>query len=311
MISCIGDMHVDKLEHIIPGAYKSILSTFDAVVKQEVDNGTAAIVQLGDVFHNAYPDQIYNQAWLQSLHKSTVPVYMIPGNHDFDDPKHYALRTAKFLCDIGFIKGRVFLKPAIEVIDGDRYFFCPHPYVVDQPPKNVRMCFGHFGYEGARGDNGYVIKSGNAPHGRWVLGDYHTAQRGKNWMYPGSLTQVGFHEDPKKYIARLTDKTEMLRITPKLRLGRATINSEDDFDSLDPKVYWSVNISSKFKLPPDWATRYPHIVRHHVERVVSKTQRILMQKVSSEDPFEGFRDYLLEQGLTEKETKRAYELLGI
>ena len=311
MLTAIGDMHIDKLEHIIPDSYKKILSTFDKVVANETALGAAAFVQLGDVFNNAYPDQIYTQAWLKSLCQLKRPIYMIPGNHDFDDPKHYALRTTKFLCDIGFIKGRVFLKPAVEEIDGDRYFFCPHPYIVDSPPKNVRMSFGHFGYEGARGDNGYLIKSGNAPKGRWVLGDYHTMQRGKNWAYPGSLTQCGFHEDPKKYVIRLTDKTELTRIQPKLKLGRATINSEEDFENLDPSVYWSVNISSKFKLPPDWAIRYPHIVRHHAEKDTSKRQRVLMQQVASEDPFDGFRDYLLENGMSEKEADRTYKLLGI
>jgi len=312
MITAIGDLHIEKLEHIIPGAYKKILSTFDRVVEREIENGASAIVQLGDAFHTAYPDQIYTSAFLESIVRANkIPIFLIPGNHDYDDPKHYALRTLRYLFRIGLLKGKVFLKPEVITIDGDKYLFCPHPHVVNDPPKGVRMCFGHFGYEGARGDNGYIIKSGNAPRGRWTLGDYHTAQRGKNYAYPGSLTQVGFHEDPKKYIIRLTDKTEMTRISPDLKLGRATINSEADFEALDTDTYWSVNISSKFKLPPDWAVKYPHIVRHHTEKDTNKRQRVLMQQVASENPLEGFRDYLLDEGLSQKETNRTLQLLGV
>ena len=312
MISCIGDLHIEGLERHIPDIYKKILSTFDKVVDREVENGTSAIIQLGDTFDGADPDQIYTAAFIESLYRHpTIPKYILIGNHDFDDVKHYALRTIRWLFKIGFLNGKVFGKPEVMKIDGDNYLFCSHPHVVDKPPKNTFMCFGHFGYQGARGDNGYVIKSGNAPKGRWVLGDYHTAQRGKNYAYPGSLTQIKFHESPDKYIIRVDDSVKTVKIKPDYRLGRTTIETNEQLEALDRDTYWSVNISSKVKLPPDWARKYPNIIRHHAEKDTSKRQRVLMKQVASEDPLEGFRDYLLEQGMSKKEATRTLQLMGI
>ena len=312
MLSAIGDLHIEYLENHIPGIHKKVLSTFEKVVKREIDNGSTAIVQLGDAFDGAFPDQTYISAFLKSLHKvNQVPIYMIPGNHDFADVTYYALRTIRWLCSAGFIKGKVFIKPEVITIDDDKYLFCPHPYVVDTPPKGTRLCFGHFGYEGARGDNGYIIKSGNKPRGRWVLGDYHTKQRGKAYLYPGSLCQVKFHESPEKYIARIDDTVQTVQIKPDYRLGRVTINTQEELENLDPNTYWSVNISSKVKLAPDWATKYPQIIKHHAEKDVSKRQKVLMQQVAAENPLEGFGDYLYEEGMTRKEVRRTLQLMGL
>lgn len=312
MISAIGDLHLDALERHIPNSHEKIISTFNKVCAREVSLGTSAIVQLGDAFDNAYPDLVHLTAFIEALHKNNkVPIYMILGNHDFDDKRNWALRPVAFLCKIGFINGKVFRKPEVVKINGDKYLMCPHPYVVNEPPKGVKICFGHFGYQGARGDNGYVIKSGNAPLGRWVLGDYHTAQRGKNYAYPGSLTQVKFHESPDKYIIRIEDKVQTVKINPDIKLGRASINSVEDLQNLDPDTYWSINVSSGTKLPPDWSSKYPQVIRHHAEKDTSKRQRVLMQKVASENPLEGFGDYLMEQGMSKKEKSRTLELLGI
>ncbi len=312
MISCLGDVHVDALDRIIPEAYKKILSTIDKVVKREIAAGTSAIVQLGDFFDNAYPDQTYTQAVMQVIKENNqVDWHILIGNHDFDDPRNYALRTIRWLFHIGFLKGKVYRKPEVVKIDGDRYLFCSHPHVVDTPPKGTHFCFGHFGYEGARGDNGYVIKSGNTPRGRWILGDYHTMQRGKNYLYPGSICQVKFNESADKYIVRIEDKPQTLKINQDIRLGRTSINSEDDLLALDRDIYWSVNISSKVKLPPDFATRYPHIIKHHADKDSSKKQRVLMAKVTAENPLEGFGAYLIEEGMSKKEAKRTLHLMGI
>lgn len=314
MLTCIGDLHINALDRHITGAYKKIISTFEKVVNSEVDRGTSAIVQLGDVFDNADPDEDFRYAFIRALHNvNKVPIYIIMGNHDFNDVKNHALKGIAWLFKIGFLKGKVFTKPEIVKIDGDKYLFSPHPYIVDNPDKDVRICFGHFGFEGARGDNGYVIKSGNAPRGRWVLGDYHTAQRGKSYIYPGSLTQIKFHEKPEKFIIRIEEDIKTVKISPDIKLGRTTITSLDELAALATDTYWSVNITTEVnkKLPPDWSSKYPHIVKHHADKDTSKRQRVLMQQVASENPLEGFGNYLQEQGLSRKEVKRTLFLMDV
>lgn len=310
MLCCIGDLHQEALERYIPDSSKRILSTFNKVVDKEVANGCSAIIQLGDSFDSAYPDQDYITAYMKSLRRHpSIPTYIIMGNHDYADVKTNSLKAISWLCKIGFIKGKVFKKPEILKLDDEKYFFCPHPYVVDQP-KGVRYSFGHFGYDGAKGDNGFTLKSKNSPKGRWILGDYHTPQHGKNYIYAGSLCQVKWHEDSNKSYIRLDETPKNIQIKPDIILGRATIDSEEKLDSLDRDVYWSVNITRKVKLPPDWARQYPHVIRHHTEKAASKRAKILMEQVASDDPLSGLDDYLRNEGLSDKEIKRCNQLLG-
>lgn len=309
MITCIGDLHIDALDKYIPDAYKKILSTFDRVVQREIDNGASHIIQLGDSFNSPYPEQYHVTDYIKSLKKVSVPLTILMGNHDFADVRNNSLRFVSFLCKTGFINGSVVKKPEIVKIDGDKYFFCPHPYIMDQP-KGVRYSFGHFGYDGAKGDNGYSIKSGNSPRGRWILGDYHTPQKGKNFIYAGSLCQVKWHESTDKAYIRLDETPKLISVQPDILLDRASIDSMDDLNRLSPSSYWSVNISRKVKLPPDWASKYPHIVRHHTEKSSSKRAKILMKQVASDDPLSGLGDYLREEGLSDKEVKIAFKKLG-
>ena len=310
MITCIGDLHLDALENVIPNSIQLILSTLNSVIDKEVSRGSGTIVFLGDIFDSAYPSQENVVLLIKSLQRHPdVKKYILMGNHDYDDVKHHSLRLINWLCKSGFINGKVFIKPTKVNIDDESYLFSPHPYIVDNPPK-VRYCFGHFGFNGAKSDTGYTLKSKNNPKGRWILGDYHTAQRGKSYIYAGSLTQIKFYESPDKYIIRLDDRPEHIQIKPQIVLGRTSIKSVDDLEALDPKTYWSVNISREAKLPPDWARKYPRIVHQHTEKSSSKRQQILMKKVASDDPLEGLDHYLINEGLTDKEVKRAMSFVG-
>lgn len=310
MIVCIGDLHIDCLEAHIPDSHKRILSTFNKIVDKEVNNGASAIVQLGDSFNDAYPEQQYIVAYIKSLKRhENVPKYIVMGNHEYADVKNNGLRIIRSLFDRGFLNGKVFVKPEIVKIDGERYFFCPHPYVLDQPEK-VRYSFGHFGYDGARGDNGYAIKTTDSPKGRWILGDYHTPQRGKNFIYAGSVTQTKWHESAEKCYIRLDDRPAHVSHTPDIILGRANIATVEDLDKLDPNVYWSVSITRRAKLPPDWATKYPYVVRHHTEKAVNKRQQMLMENVKSENPLKGLGAYLRGEGMDDKDIRRVFDLIG-
>lgn len=303
MIACFGDLHIEALERHIPDSSARVLSTLKKSMKREASRGVAAFVQLGDSFDSPYPDQHYIREYTKVLRQfPDIPFHILMGNHDFADIKHNSLRLIKYFCDIGFINGTVYTKPKIVKIDGESYFFCPHPYVVD-PPKSVRYCFGHFGFDGAKSDTGYTLKSKNAPKGRWILGDYHTPQKGKTYIYAGSLCQTKWHESREKGYIRIEESPRFIQIEPDILLDRTTVDTAADLAELDPNVYWSVNFGRKVKLPPDWSQKYPHIVRHHTEKSSSKRAKILMKKVATDDPLEGFADYLRNEGLNDKEIR--------
>lgn len=311
MTIAVGDLHLDRLNRLIPNAEDLVLSTLAKVYDYARREGVQDIVVLGDVFHTAEPNQGSVTKVIRFFRDNRdVTTHILKGNHDQTDEDNHSLRTLQLLFKYRFLTGRVYTKPrVVELQDGERYWFCPHPYTLDQP-KDVRYSFGHFGYEGARGDNGFVIKNGASPRGRWVLGDYHTHQRGKNYLYPGSLYQVQFYEAPEKYFVHVTDKLRSVQVKPDLRLGRLTLASEADLAALTPDTYWSVNVGREAKLPDNWMVRYPNVVRHHTEKGVSKRQRVLMQQVANEDPLDGLADELANAGLDDPQIDRAFHLLN-
>lgn len=311
MTLAIGDLHLDKFNAIIPDAEDRVLTTLAAQYTMAREQGHGDVVLLGDVFDNAYPEQTSVSKVIRFLHsQKAVKTHVIMGNHDHDDTDHHSLEWMRTLFRLRFLNGMVYTKPkVVELDDEERYWFCPHPYAEDQP-KGTRYAFGHFGYAGARGDNGYVIRSGNSPRGRWVLGDYHTKQRGKNWMYPGSLCQCNFHESSEKFVVDVGEKLRAIQVSPALRLGRAKIESEADLKALDPAVFWSVNIVRGAKLEPTWALQYPQVVRHHTDKAANRRQQVLMKQVASEDPLEGLAEWLANEGLNDAEVTLALRKLG-
>ncbi len=312
MIYAVGDLHLDANRAKIPDVVDLRLATLDKVYTSAIESGVRHIVLLGDVFDSAYPDrddQITLQTFLYQ--RGDVHWHVIVGNHDYADARNYSLKHLRWLARRKIINGTVYTKPSVVKLDGFRYFMCPHPYVQDQP-EGCRYSFGHFGYNGAKGDNGFVLRTKHAPRGRWLLGDYHTPQRGKRYAYAGALCQVKAHEPKSKYYFAIDeDGYRLAEVVPELRLDRVTLRTREELAALRSDTYYSASFARELKLPPDWAVKYPNIVWHHTEPGASKRQRVLMQTVASEDPLEGLRPALLNtEGFSEADVARAGELLG-
>mgnify|MGYP003533678504 FL=1 len=164
MLAIIGDLHLGpkELETVIPGVYKKQLSTLDKIVEASNEKGCRDFFFVGDIFDTAEPDFKYQRAfalWLRKKIKDGNIFHFIPGNHDSDSVDKHSLVFID-LVRVFIKKGliNVYLKPQVVTFDDCPVFVCPHPYIMDMP-KGCKYALGHFAFSGARGDNGFVIKT--------------------------------------------------------------------------------------------------------------------------------------------------------
>lgn len=311
MIGCLGDIHLGAVDRSIKGAYLKVISTLEKIIENLKRKGCKTIVLLGDVFDKpTVEDDMVIAFWAMLMKYPDIKFYALIGNHDMANVNEHSLKLTQWLGEVGALNITTFDKPTVKKIDGERYFFCPHPHVTDAP-ANARYAFGHFGFNGATSDSGISLKTKNEPKGRWVLGDYHTPQRGKRYQYAGSVAQVKFHESPDKGYIELEDSDRFVSWTPDLLLGKATIETLDDLKSLDKNTYWQVRFGAKVDLPRDWAEKYPNIVDFTADKLPSKRAKILMKRVASEDPLKNLDAYLRAKcGLSDKEITLANKMIG-
>ena len=240
--------------------------------------------------------------------------HVLVGNHDWESTEHHALQIIR---DYGATKKfnfKVYTKPEIIEVDGVKLFICPHPYIEDVPSKKIAWGLGHFGWNGAVGDNGYKVESKNSPRGRWIIGDFHPHQHGDRYVYPGTLTQVKFDETlPKGVLLFDADDWQFKPFDTTYKLGTVRLESNDDLGKLDDSTLWSVEAINGYTLPPDYKQKHHNIVHLRAGRR-RKDQRaaVLLSKDESalHNPKRIIRDYLRSHrlDLTEKEVKVAMKV---
>lgn len=311
MIACIGDVHLGKLDMLIPRAFEKVIATIEGMIQNAVDKGCETVVFLGDISETPnLPDHIA-VSFFNMLRGFDVRYHVILGNHDRLSADDHALRLLKWLGESEFLNLKVYETPETVKIDGRRFFMCPNPYVEDVP-KNCKLGFGHFGYDGAKSDSGFTLASKHSPKGYWVLGDYHTAQKGKNYIYAGSVTQTKFAEKlPKGYIEVEDGNARFIKWTPAIVLEQKTIQTADDFTTLKRSVYYTCTVDSSVEIPHDWATKYPNIIRLSSDKKVSKKARALIQNIKDSNVLEGLDAWLTQDGLSEKEIRRGRRLINL
>lgn len=311
MIGAIGDIHLGAIDRTIKGAYLKVISTVDKVIENLKRKGCKTCVFLGDIFDKPTADDDMMIAfWAMLMKHKDMTFYSIIGNHDMANINQHSLKLTKWLGDIGALNITTFDKPTVKRIDGDKYLFCPHPHIIDAP-RNVRYAFGHFGFNGATSDSGIHLKTKHEPNGRWVLGDYHTPQRGKTYHYAGSIVQVKFFESPEKGYIEIDDKDRFVSWKPDILLGKAVVNNLEELKALDSNTYWQAKFGASLDLPPDWAQKYPHIVEFTADKLPSKRAKVLMKRVATEDPLKDLEEFLRSRcGLSDKEIALGNSMLG-
>jgi len=176
-----------------------VLQALSSIISISEDKGVDALIIAGDLFHSRKSidvtvlDSVYSV-----LSKSTIPLYILKGNHDIsNDGTRVSIRILSKIA-------KVIVKPSVVNVAGKSVGFIPwsdSPEYVGEKVRSLRKngatCLvGHFGVKGAMvGAHEYVMEGGVQrgifKNYEWVaLGHYHKQQKiRKNVYYVGSPLQ--------------------------------------------------------------------------------------------------------------------------
>jgi Calcineurin-like phosphoesterase len=204
----VGDLHLGRLDRSFklakaagksfPEGQTSVILVDDLVrtLRSVRSAGKAKrpshVVFLGDVFDKPEPAQWLVAALLKMFQTMSAEAtfHVLLGNHDWAYDGNHALLAVR---QASLPNVNIITEPTSSVLNGHKFFFCPHPFVEDQP-KDCLASFGHFAWAGARMDNGVRSMATNSPKGQWLLGDFHGAQEGERFAYAGSFSKLTFGE---------------------------------------------------------------------------------------------------------------------
>lgn len=299
-VTCIGDLHYDKLSHRLPKFNGLLSQALRSTLDDAVDRGSEAIVLLGDITDNPYPSQNTLVDFLEVITDYDLPFYAIIGNHDYADATIDSMRITKWMRRKLKSNIRIISAPKIIKIGGMSYHFMPHPFVMDMSSK-ADYAFAHFAVNGARGDNGFVVRTKNQPKGNFVLGDFHTAQEGKVkkciFEYVGSLTQLSWEEDTKKSVISIEDG-EKVRYKVKLpyKLIKYTVSSDEELNAckFEKGNFYFLKTKDGYITPRGWNLDHPMVVRTSaVGAKKDKRAALLVGDTTITNPLTHLEPYLL------------------
>ena len=315
MFCVIGDLHINKLSHIVPRSAEMIAKCLVDTVKRAKEKGFEDFILAGDVFDNEAPMQSDIVIFLKALRQCEARFYLIIGNHDFASVDTHSLQIVDFLRQLRKSKIRVISKPEVIQFGEISTFLCPHPFV-DDMPEEATIAIGHFAVNGARGDNGFKVRTKNTPQGNWLLGDFHTSQTIKTadsvYRYAGSLTQLHWTEKPVKKVLLVHDWDQVvsLKVDLPYRLERLTIAKVKELPKkLRKDTYYTLTLVGDPKIPASYLRDNPNIVKV-TNSVVKRTKaaNVLLPKGKIFDSRLAIKDYFSSNGVSGKMAERALQL---
>lgn len=266
-ILLIGDLHADKLCHVIPQFTRRVCRALTRTVEDvQAQYALEHIVIAGDIFDSATPTQSAVVDVLSVLSSLPAPVHLLLGNHDYGNTQSHSLLIAKWVSTQKNSNIRVIDQPETLRVDDHEYLLLPHPYVEDLPDR-FTAGIGHFAVNGAKADNGFKVRSSHNPKGRWYLGDFHTSQVGHvkscHYEYIGSLTQLAWEESHKKSVLVLDDgDAHRIPARSTYRMVKRKIASLDDLNAIEdkPRTYYKLQ-TENFSLPVGYLSEHPNVLK--------------------------------------------------
>lgn len=294
----IGDAHFDKLStHLGDKGNLVIGAELRKPLLYAKNNGIPHVVLLGDIADKARLSYQAHKILLKVLAEfdGFLDIYIILGNHDWDEEECHSLEIIETLYELGMFKTvHVITKPEQRMIGGVCVNFLPYPCTEPLPkPEGYeagRVCYGHFEVPGAIRDNGMKIKGDvveSDDDDVYIIGHLHTPHDVGNKHYVGTLYQTNFGESlPKSFteskfrVKGGVLKKQLVRHAndPNFKLFNVTIEDVADLKqchSKNPLHFFKLFIKEDVVLPDDWLAKNPQVL--HTNSF--KTQRDLTELV--------------------------------
>jgi hypothetical protein len=328
----IGDLHLGKLDNIIPNASELIVNSVAKVFNYALEAGVRTIIFYGDVGDKprlSYESHIALFGLLAVKKYRDLDLHFILGNHDFAEDGTHSLQVLESACAWARTSNLiVHTKQELIDIDGAPFNFLPYPFTNTRKDKvNV----GHFEVSGSMRDNGRSISEGIDTKHRTLMGHLHTKHRVRNTYYSGTLYQTNFGESLPKFFhhvklpkgAPLSElDVECVKFKPPWKLINETITTKNDLQALDhePLNLYKLFIKEGLDLDINQVlSDYPNVVRHNVFRNKKDLETLITREwdfdaelttdTSAFDEIEVIREFMSTAGLRKSQVTRGLEIL--
>jgi DNA repair exonuclease SbcCD nuclease subunit len=268
----VGDLHLDKLEALIPGSNQLIGKCVRRVLNYALTCGVQVVIFKGDIGDKPKLSQEAQCALIEVIFDpkyADLDMHFILGNHDFAEDGSYSLRWLEVLAKQLKSNIHVYSKPTEVDIDGVPFLMLPHPYT-ETEKKMVNVI--HFEVAGSTRDNGRAIDEGPKNKHFCLAGHLHTPHRVRNTFYSGTLYQTNFGESMPKFfhhaIIESPSEYEIKRVPfkPPWELNNIIVSSMDDLKEVRKESHILYKLFVKDGADIDInlvLQKYPNVVRHN------------------------------------------------
>ena len=328
----IGDIHLDKLNTLIPNVSELITKSIARAFNYALENGVSNIFFYGDIGERprlSYESQVALYALLGKKKYRELKLYVILGNHDFAEDGTHTLQVLDTISAwAGIDNLKVFTKRELCSIDGVPFNFLPYPFT---DTRKDAINVGHFEVSGSLRDNGRRIDEGLETKHVTLMGHLHTKHRVRNTFYSGTLYQTNFGESLPKFFhhvrleegAPVTElEVECVKANPPWKLLNQTITSVRDLETLETEPTTLYKLFLKEGLNVDLnqvLVQHPNVVRHNTFRNKQDLEVLTtrewdfdgetVEAVTSLDEVEIIKAYMSQVGLKKHQVKRGLEIL--
>lgn len=323
----IGDLHLDKLDKLIPEVNTLIKKSVTRCLKYALENGVDNIVFYGDIGERSrlsYSAQITLNEILFNQKYSSLKFHFILGNHDFDELGVHSLQILQDIPKGVLPNVSVYSKPTIVEIEGQLVKFLPHPYTDTQ--KDC-INIGHFEIAGSLRDNGRKIEEGFSTSHVCLLGHLHTNHRVRNCFYSGTLYQTNFGESMPKFFHHVTVNKKKLDVKnvpfePYWQLINLEIYKKSDFkiDITKTNYFYKLFVHEGVELDRnEILVKYPNVLRVNNFKTTDELKNILSDSWEFDndgittdvvfDDTEIVKSFLKQNGLNKEQRLRAFSIL--
>jgi DNA repair exonuclease SbcCD nuclease subunit len=332
-----SDTHLGKLKKLFPENHHALaMKEFRKPLDYAVKNGIKTVIHGGDIFDHPNIEHKYSRALIKLfLDYKELDIYLIMGNHDFEDNENNSLHLIILCSELGILPNVTVIQELSTIkLEGIPFRFMPFPHTKFSNKKVVNIA--HTEVAGVVRDNNMVIRNGieitNTDSANFI-GHIHKQQKvTDNTWFVGGLTQTNFGEQGSKGWYHVETKTVKERIKHSVKfvknscafeLVNLKITVSDDFALIekDPMKLYKLNLSDGIEVPPSLTLKNPNVVsvvgfkggeelalfNKELPKEMYEGSDVL-EEIGS-DPIWGLLQFLKNEGLKKSQRKRAIELV--
>jgi DNA repair exonuclease SbcCD nuclease subunit len=218
----VGDTHIGRLANIFPDKdwQDWTLAPLRQVEAYAKNHGIKTILQTGDVFDVANPEQKLLRLLTKFLLNSELHWLFGMGNHDVSHRGQHSLIMMNYLAKQKKLRNCHFFPTEAKIkLNNIPVVFLPWPKTTSRLLTEPSLVIAHVERAGAIYDDGRVVRGHAFKLGKhfWGIGHLHRYQLLENGIFPGAINQLRYGDIEQQYFIHLKIRKTAGRLRVKFK----------------------------------------------------------------------------------------------